>query len=161
MIKWYFKSCNCHCFHVQIKFNMAHQIFQWLPLIFNDFSRQNAIFPGQHKIQWLFKSRVKFHDFSRPVRTMPGMTKSSTAMIFPTGNGNVLSPVQHRAIYLNQGWVILNWSHRNKHQLKYSSTYTIVLWRNVIDLKMSYIFWKLPPSCLCHNELTHWGWVVN
>ena len=44
--------------------------FQWLPLIFNDFSRQNAIFPGQHKIQWLFKSRVKFHDFSRPVWTM-------------------------------------------------------------------------------------------
>ena len=49
---------------------MAHEIFQWLPLIFNDFSRQNTIFPGQHKIQWLFKSRVKFHDFSRPVRTM-------------------------------------------------------------------------------------------
>ena len=49
---------------------MAHEIFQWLPLIFNDFSRQNSIFPGEHKIQWLFKSRVKFHDFSRPVRTM-------------------------------------------------------------------------------------------
>ena len=49
---------------------MAHEIFQWLPLIFNDFSRQNAIFPGQHKIQWLFQSRVKFHDFSRPVGTL-------------------------------------------------------------------------------------------
>ena len=49
---------------------MAPEIFQWLPLIFNDFSRQNSIFPGEHKIQWLFKSRVKFHDFSRPVWTM-------------------------------------------------------------------------------------------
>ena len=70
MTRWYFLSYNHQCFHVQIKFNMAHEIFQWPPLIFNDFSRQNAIFPGQHKIPWLFKSRVKFHDFSRPVRTM-------------------------------------------------------------------------------------------
>ena len=44
--------------------------FQWLPLIFNDFSRQNAIFPGQHQIPWLFKARLKFHDFSRLVWTM-------------------------------------------------------------------------------------------
>ena len=70
MTNWYFKSYNHHYFQVQIKFNMAHEFFQWLPLIFNDFSRQNAIFPGLHKIQWLFKSRVKFHDFSRPVPTM-------------------------------------------------------------------------------------------
>ena len=70
MTTWYFQSYNHQCFHVQIKFNMAHEIFQWLPLIFNDFSRQYSIFPGEHKIQWLFKSRVKFHDFSRPVRTM-------------------------------------------------------------------------------------------
>ena len=70
MTKWYFESYNHQCFHVQINFNMTHEIFQWLPLIFNDFSRQNVIFPGQHKIPWLFKSRVKFHDFSRPVRTM-------------------------------------------------------------------------------------------
>ena len=39
-------------------------IFQWLPLIFNDFSRQNGIFPGQHQIPWLFKVSLKFHDFS-------------------------------------------------------------------------------------------------
>ena len=70
MTKWYSLWYNHQCFHVQIKFNKAHEFFQWLPLIFNDFSRQNAIFPGQHKIPWLFKSRVKFHDFSRPVWTM-------------------------------------------------------------------------------------------
>ena len=45
-------------------------IFQWLPLIFNDFSRQNGIFPGQHQIPWLFKVSLKFHDFSRLVWTM-------------------------------------------------------------------------------------------
>ena len=45
-------------------------ICQWLSLIFNDFSRQNAIFPGQHQIQWLFKASLKFHDFSRLVWTM-------------------------------------------------------------------------------------------
>ena len=39
-------------------------------LIFNDFSRQNVIFPGQHQIPWLFKARLKFHDFSRLVWTM-------------------------------------------------------------------------------------------
>ena len=39
-------------------------IFQWLSLIFNDFSKQDAIFPGQHEIQWLFKARLKFNDFS-------------------------------------------------------------------------------------------------
>ena len=33
-------------------------IFQWLSLIFKDFSRQNAIFPGQHQIQWLFMARL-------------------------------------------------------------------------------------------------------
>ena len=78
MTKWHFLSYNHQCFHVQIKFNMAHEIFQWLPLIFNDFSRQNVIFPGQHKIPWLFKSRVKFHDFSRPVRTMVNVTNGTT-----------------------------------------------------------------------------------
>ena len=77
MTKWHFLSYNHQCFHVQIKFNMAHEIFQWLPLIFNDVSRQNAIFPGQHKIPWLFKSRVKFHDFSRPLRTMCIISKPS------------------------------------------------------------------------------------
>ena len=70
------------CFHVQIKFNKAHVIFQWLPLIFNDFSRQNAIFPGQHKIPWLFKSRVKFHDFSRPVRTLDSQSLNKSAIVF-------------------------------------------------------------------------------
>ena len=45
-------------------------IFQWLPLIFNDFSRQNGNFPGQHQIPWLFKVSLKFHDFSRLVWTM-------------------------------------------------------------------------------------------
>ena len=38
-------------------------IFQRLSLIFNGCSRQNAIFPGQHQIQWLLKSRFKFHNF--------------------------------------------------------------------------------------------------
>ena len=45
-------------------------IIQWLSLIFNDFSRQSAIFPGQHQIPWLFKASLKFHDFSRLVWTM-------------------------------------------------------------------------------------------
>ena len=74
MTKWYFLSYKHQCFNVQIKFYMAHEIFQWPPLIFNDFSRQNAIFPGQHKIPWLFKSRVEFYDFSRPVGTMDSAT---------------------------------------------------------------------------------------
>ena len=75
-----------------MKFDMAHEFFQWLPLIFNDFSRQNAIFPGQHKIQWLFKLRVKFHDFSRPVRTMqdaqgPSRPKKRRAQSEPSRQG--------------------------------------------------------------------------
>ena len=45
-------------------------MFQWLSLIFNDLSRQNAIFPGQHKIQLLFQAMLKFHDFSMLVWTM-------------------------------------------------------------------------------------------
>ena len=77
MTKGYFLSHNYYFFHVQNKFNMAHIIFQWLPLIFKDFSRQNAIFPGQHKIPWLFQSRVKFHDFSRPVEPWIGVHWSS------------------------------------------------------------------------------------
>ena len=79
-----FLSYNHQCFHVQIKFNMAPEIFQWLPLIFNDFSRQNAIFPGQHKIPWLFKSRVKFHDFSRPIRTMHSSETWTQYVVQPT-----------------------------------------------------------------------------
>ena len=35
-------------------------IFQWLQLIVNDFSRQNVIFPDQHQIQRLFKARLTF-----------------------------------------------------------------------------------------------------
>ena len=42
-------------------------IFQWLSLIFNGFSRQNVIFSGQHEIPWLLKARLKLHDFSRLV----------------------------------------------------------------------------------------------
>ena len=95
MIKWHFLSYNHQCFHVQIKFNMAHEIFQWLPLIFNDFSRQNAIFPGQHKIPWLFKSRVKFHDFSRPVGTMETYLKKLECLTWAGIPESSQSPASH------------------------------------------------------------------
>ena len=59
--------------------NHIQKISNFFKLIFfNDFSRQNVIFLGQHEIPWLFRARLNFHDFSRLVWTMCPIIRSKT-----------------------------------------------------------------------------------
>ena len=55
-------------------FSMTFTDFQWL-------FQANVIFPGQHQIPWLFKARLKFHDFSRLVWTMSKTVDDKTTVM--------------------------------------------------------------------------------
>ena len=109
--------------------------FQWLPLIFNDFSRQNAIFPGQHKIQWLFKSRVKFHDFSRPVQ--PCLTLCSIRNCKLWFN-KILQELS--LVMVHPFWSMMIWITRGPSIKKYASYMYMYELLNLRALKISMLY---------------------